>query len=146
MPVVQDYDAISDVPTEDAPEHGVICREGVVVSDVLHWVEDGDHVFRSTEFDVIAGDADLATAADKFVQNAEDLADFYVDARRDLTEIELEHAIRLLQRFTEIYRSENRLLEARSRRLSVLIAFLRLRSWRRAHDLHRGRFRPALTP
>lgn len=44
----------TSVPTEDAPEVGAIKLFGIKLSDGERWEQDGDYVFRSTEFDVIA--------------------------------------------------------------------------------------------
>ena len=76
-------------PTEHNPEEGQIVLFDVVLSDVEHWIEDGDHVFRSLEFDVIAGAPDLRAAVWQFITKASGFA-VYLDELEDLAENEHE--------------------------------------------------------
>lgn len=50
-------------PTAERPESGTIGSAGVPLFTVEHWLEDGDHVFRSTEFDMTIGAPDIGAAA-----------------------------------------------------------------------------------
>lgn len=56
-------------PTEEAPELGALELAGVMLTKGEHWVEDGDFVFRSTEFDVIAGAPTFDAALREFGAN-----------------------------------------------------------------------------
>lgn len=118
--------AAEQLPTKESPEHGAICLKGVVLSEVAYWVEDGDHVFRSTEFDLIAGDPDRDAAIGKFVDYARDLVGLYTDLDiEEVTPAELEIAMTLVSRLNAAYQQVTDELEAERRRLVV---FPRLRN------------------
>jgi hypothetical protein len=53
-------------PTEEAPELGRVVAAGVTVSEGLHWVEDGVHIIRSSEFDLMGQGDDLDEAVADF--------------------------------------------------------------------------------
>jgi hypothetical protein len=112
-------------PTEDAPEQGQIGWFGVVVSEVAHWVEDGDFVFRSLEFDVEAGDPELERAVSKFIDNTSDFR-AYLDALDDRGENEEEMLQLLNSRFSRIAGELERRERARQERL-INISFGRRR-------------------
>lgn len=107
-----------------AVEDGSIGAVGVVLSRVIHYVEDGMHVFRSTEFDIAAADEDRRTAVVKFVENAQDLVAFYRDLD-DRTNDELHTAFTLMSRFNEVDRI------TREREEHAVLSKLRHRSRRR---------------
>jgi hypothetical protein len=120
-------------PTEDAPEVGVIRiavgDQAVELSTVEHWVEDGLHVFRSTEFDCIAEGKDLASAVVTFIESAEDLfrlLDDLLDAGR-ATDDETRTLVKLSRRFFEV--SEAMEQEEARRALISLRRRLRRPQW-----------------
>ncbi len=119
--------------TAERPERGTISYAGVPMFDAEHWVEAGDHVFRSTEFDLIAGDPDIGRAVDKFVEGADDLWSF-LEEQENLTDGELELVSLLASRFHKVLHELDR--RERSRRL-IRISLPRqrgehLRTWRPA--------------
>jgi hypothetical protein len=118
-------------PTERAPEYGQIGWFDVVISEVEHWVEDGDFVFRSLEFDVIAGDPDLLRAVSKFVDNASDFRD-YLDGLGDRGENEDEMLRLLNSRFSRVARELER--QERMRRERFISVSLRRRGGRGDHS------------
>ncbi len=114
--------------TADHPEFGFIGMEGVVLSEVAYWLEDGHHVFRSTEYDVIVGDADKQTAIAAFVEATEDYADFLAQFESHTVE-DLTIATTIFKRLVEIYERAQARHHHRRTVLSVL---------RRGHDAARG--------
>jgi hypothetical protein len=88
----------------------------VPVSAAEHWEEDGVHVFRSLEFNVIAGHEDFNTAVDQFVEKAEDLWT-YLSELDGLTDNENETFLILSPRFRQILKVLERREEERLRRL-----------------------------
>src|SRR5436305_14740678 len=67
-------------PTHNTPEHGTILLGDIVLSHVAYWPEDGMHVFRSEEYDVLAAAESMEDAVRVFVQKSEDYAKFLSDA------------------------------------------------------------------
>lgn len=116
-------DTLSDLPTSESPEEGVLTFYDVEVFPALHWVEDGDHVFRSTEFDLLAADRDQYVAIQKFIEMAEDLADYHVDLMKAgrATDEEADIALQILSRINELLERQLRLakeqLQAQRRRV-----------------------------
>jgi hypothetical protein len=104
----------STLPREDAPEFGTIRLCGLLVSEVAYWFEDGDHVFRSMEFDLYAADSDRDVAIRKFIDNADDFAEALVDwdSEGSATPEEVGAARTLLSRLTAGYRAVSNKLEA----------------------------------
>jgi hypothetical protein len=90
-------------PTVDDPESGEIRVRGVILSAVAYWREDGVHVFRSTEYDVIAADEDRDTAARTFIEKSEDYAEFLSDSDGDPTEDDIAIATMIVHRLLEGY-------------------------------------------
>lgn len=115
-----------------APEYGVIGMEGLPLSTVAYWQEDGMHVFRSTEYDVVAADADKQAAILAFVQQSEDYASFLASfAERTVDDLTISTMI--LRRLLDIYERA----EAHRRRRLAILRHLRgrgghsaARSWR----------------
>jgi hypothetical protein len=135
---VQRGGAAVDGPTEDNPEIGAISVVGVpVFSPVQHWVEAGDHVFRSPELGVVAGDRDLRRAVDVFVGKVHDLRDFLNDLE-DPTDSERELLGAINARLAALTEAlERREEERRAKLISLSIGGMRrigrgqsLRSWR----------------
>lgn len=92
--------------------------QNVLISEVEHWVEDGLHVFRSTEFDCQSEHEDEGEALFAFLQSAEDLLRFLddlVDADR-ATRDEIRIMAKLSRRFYEVYAAQREELERRQRR------------------------------
>jgi hypothetical protein len=122
--------------TEASPEYGCVVAFDTIVSFAEHWEEDGVHVLRSLDFDVIAGDPDFDRAVDQFVEKAEDLWS-YLSGLETITENENETFLTLAPRFLEIYKELER-REARRRERVVSIDFSRLRQ-RGEHQLRNWR-------
>lgn len=125
-------------PTEATPDLGRITAFGVVVSEAQHWVEDGIHVLRSTEFDLVAGDADFQRAVDLFGEKTQDLFWYLADLPH-ITEVENDTFVLLAPRFMQIQQELER-REAQRRR--QLVSFPRLKR-RGAHDRN---WQPLSTP
>jgi len=121
-----------DRTAENLPEIGTICYANIPVFEVEHWIEDGDYVFRSTEFELVAGDADMATAVDRFVEGADDLWNA-LEEQDDLTANELELVSLLASRFRRVlHELEKREEQRRHRRISISLhrqRGQRLRTW-----------------
>jgi hypothetical protein len=128
-------------PTEVSPDYGGVQIIGLPVGAAEHWVEDGIHVIRGSEFDVIAGDPDFQTAVEKFGEKAEDLW-IYLGNQEHLTENENDTFLVLAARFSAIYKELGR-LEAKRRQqvLSINLARLRQRG-----EQHLRNWQPHSTP
>jgi hypothetical protein len=113
------------LPSEDAPVLGRAKWLGVPISEGERWVEDDVHVIRSTEVDVIAGDADFQQAVEQFIRKVEDLF-HYLSTVEELSDNENETYLRLAPRFLKVYKELERREEERRRRL-ISISFGRLR-------------------
>lgn len=107
-----------------------------IVSFAEHWVEDGAHVIRSLDFDVIAGDPDFQRAIDQFVEKAEDLWS-YLSGLEVISENENEMFLTMAPRFLKIYKElERREARRRERLISINLGRVRqrgqhsLRNWR----------------
>jgi hypothetical protein len=121
------------VPPAEHPERGAISYAGAVF-DVEHWVEGGEHVFRSTEFDLTVGDPDIRHAVDKFVEGADDLWSF-LEEQEKLTEGELELVSLLASRFREVLHELDRRERSPKRLIRISLPRQRgehLRTWRPA--------------
>jgi hypothetical protein len=142
--------AATPSPTAEAPDAGMVCVHGVRLSSAVRWIEGGEHVIRSTEFDLLASGQALEDAVNAFVDNAEDQVRFVADLIRQerATEHEVEAASLLMQRFLSAYEHiEQELQEAyRPRRMLSL----RRRHRKRGNGHHaRGRYqssRPTSSP
>jgi hypothetical protein len=128
-------------PTEEAPEYGCVVAFDTIVSFAEHWEEDGVHVIRSLDFDVVAGDEDFHKAIDQFVEKAEDLWS-YLSGLETISENENETFLTLAPRFLKIYKELER-REANRRQRVVSVNFGRLRQ-RGEHHLRN--WRPQSTP
>lgn len=106
-------ETLADLPVSESPEEGVLTFYGVEVFPALYWVEDGDHVFRSTEFDLLAADRDQYVAIQKFIEMAEDLAGYYSDLTKAgrATEAEADIALEILSRINEVLQQQLRLAQ-----------------------------------
>ncbi len=87
--------------------------------EVLHWQEDGDLVFRSTEFDILAAAPTREQAILQFLENAEDLLSHLQELRDagGATEHEIETAAALASRFDPVRRYLQDEYDRESRRL-----------------------------
>ena len=139
-----DSERIEAPLTEGAPDPGCAVSFGILVSEGEHWVEEGVHVIRSTEFDVIAGDPDFDRALDQFVDKHEDLWG-YLSGLEELTDNENETFLKLAPRFLAIHRElERREEERRKRRISVSFgAFRRRHRGNTLHGWQQGSSTPA---
>jgi hypothetical protein len=122
--------------TEASPEYGRISVFDITVSFAEHWVEDGIHVLRSTDFDLIAGDADFQKAVDQFVEKAEDLWS-YLSNLETISDNENEMFLEMAPRFLKIYKELER-RESTRRESVISINFGRLRQ-RGDHSLRNWR-------
>lgn len=120
-------------PSAENPLIGTIGMFNQVISKAAYWVEDGDHVFRSLEFDVIAGAPTRDEAVIRFLDKAEDLASLIASLPEDdLTVEEVHTALTILSRFTAAYHTALR--QERSRLLKLKLR----RLLGRRPDPHRG--------
>jgi hypothetical protein len=104
-------------PTEEAPEHGRVVAAGVTVSDGVHWLEDGVHVIRSSEFDLMGQGDDLDDAVTDFIGQALDLL-WYLNGeieRDEATDHEIRLAGVLGARLAQAYRQVSEEREAREK-------------------------------
>ena len=125
--------------TENTAQDGcVMLAGGIALSRASRWFEDGLHVIRSLEFDLMAEDPDPAHVVDVFVENAQDLAMALVElqTRGEATEHETETLAVLSQRFFEAAQSMER---ARERRR------IQIRLRQRGHH-HSGQWRQQTRP
>lgn len=111
------------------PEFGEIGVDGLTLSAVAYWQEDGMHVFRSTEYDVIASNENKQVAILAFVQQSEDYANFLASFGEHTVE-DLTISTMILRRLLDIH---ERAQEHRRRRLAIV---RHLRS--RGHSVVRG--------
>jgi hypothetical protein len=129
-------------PTAEVPELGVIAiavgGSVVPISQVEHWVEDGLHVFRSTEFDCMATDEDLCKTVEAFIETAEDLYRFYddlVDAER-ATPDEVRTLAVLSRRFYDVYSAQAKALRGHKRRVLMRPRDFHDLTWQRQTTHH----------
>lgn len=113
------------VPTEDAPDHGQIChmRYNVVLCDTVYWVDEGIHVVRAEDFDLLAVGHDRLEAVQRLVEEAYSLFEALgelVDSD-EITEAERALFVRIGEPFVEAHRLNEK------RRRALLIDFPRLR-------------------
>ena len=124
-------------PTVEHPEQGVIGSAGVPLFPVEHWVEDGEHVFHSSEFDLVVGDADFDAAIEKFIEGADDLWGF-LEEQKNLTEGEIELVSLIASRFRALLQELERRERARRRPLITIRlprrGVERLGTWRPANQ------------
>lgn len=76
---------------------------GAMLSGAAYWFEDGLHVFRSTEYDVIAADEDKDTAARIFVEKSEDYGKFLAEPEGQPTFEDLGVATLIMSRLIQGY-------------------------------------------
>jgi hypothetical protein len=130
-----------DRPTPDHPEIGMIGIAGLPTFEVEHWLEDGDYIFRSTEFELVAGAADMPSAIDRFVEGADDLWSI-LEEQDDLTANELELVSLIASRFRRVLHELERQDQERRRRLiSISLPRQRgqkLRTWHPTHQIQSG--------
>lgn len=129
--MTDEIDNMSRYLTEESPEYGFVTALDIVISAAEHWIEDGVHVLRSTEFDVTAGDPDFRTAIEVFGQKTEDLW-AYLGELDGLTENENETFLVLAPRFREVLQELERREQVRRRKIvSVTLRRRRdhLRDW-----------------
>jgi hypothetical protein len=114
-------------PTEEAPELGHVVAAGVNISEGLHWLEDGVHVIRSSEFDLMGQGDDLDEAVDSFVGQALDLLWYFNEEieRGEATDHEIRLAGVLGGRLAQAYRhvSEERAGEEKQREPFITLSF-----------------------
>jgi hypothetical protein len=107
MAKVVDVDVRDAALSEDAPGLGTVECWGVSLTEAERWVEDGEWVIRSREFDVLGAGATFEDALERFGDNIIDFA-VYLAELDDLGENEEEmlHALgprvlRLAQKIKE---------------------------------------------
>ena len=125
----------SALPTEDVPEYGRVTTAGIVLSEAAHWIEEGAHVIRSSEFELIGEGDDLEEAVRDFVGHALDLVDYLKTEieRGEATEREVRVAGLLGARLGQAYRQVAAEQEELERQRDRFIAI----SWRRRHKRQR---------
>lgn len=122
-------------PTEAEPETGAVTFhigvEEVVLSEGVRWIEpDGCHVFRSLEFDVVAGARTFEEALSKFIDGIFEFA-VYLGELEDPAENEEEMLHQLAPRLFRMSREVERCLESDRKRPLVS---LNLRSRRHGRE------------
>jgi hypothetical protein len=126
----EDNDRFSGLTEQTAELGCILTPQGVTLALAERWYEDGLHVIRSTEFDLIAEHEDPATVVDIFVDNLVDyalgLSELQVSG--DITEHEQQTLALIAPRFYEAARQTD--LENRRRRVRV---HLRQRDQRTGH-------------
>lgn len=136
-----DSDPTQTSPTEDTPELFSIVHVEfpIKLCSVEHWVEDGMHVVRAEDFELIAMADSVEDAIALFVEDAYSLWNALGElVRRDeATERERELFHRLAGPIIDAFRRER---EAEARRRARFIDFPRLR---RRGDHSRGDWRTA---
>jgi len=100
-----DVRAELDAPTEASPEFGTLRHHGVALTQGAYWQDDeGNHVFRSLEFDVRGEGSSKNEAFEQFTQNVEDLVVYLGEVGADLTDHEREEFIVLAERFLQAWK------------------------------------------
>lgn len=97
---------VPDQPQDISSEHGELVNHGVTITHGVYWIDDGNHVFRSTQFDVF-GEGDTRQAAlDVFSDNMYDhLEHLYELVRSEqATAHELEAFVILSERYIDATR------------------------------------------
>jgi len=122
--------------SEASPEYGCVMVFDTIVSFAEHWEEDGTHVLRSLDFDVVAGNEDFQRAIDQFVEKSEDLWS-YLSGLETISDNENEMFLKMAPRFLNIYKELER-REASRRESIISINFGRLRQ-RGEHSLRNWR-------
>jgi hypothetical protein len=113
-------------PTETDAEFGEVVMFGVTLTEAERWVEDGEHVVRSTEFGVVAGAPTLPDAVDRLCETLKDLADHITaEPMAELTPEELERATTLYHRLADAYETGRntfeRMLNNKRRAAAILV-------------------------
>jgi hypothetical protein len=93
-------------PSESHPELGSVALYGVAVSAAVYFLgEDGEHVVRSTEFDLHGDGDDLQKALAQFDGVASDYPGYIAEdaAAGDATEYELRQGVLLGRRLSDAY-------------------------------------------
>jgi hypothetical protein len=116
-------------PSESHPEVGSVALHGVAVSAAVYFLgEDGEHVVRSTEFDLYGDGDDLQEALAQFVGVASDYLGYIAEeaGAGDATEYELRQGVLLGRRLSDGYAAG-----ARRAATSAIAATLRAARLRR---------------
>jgi hypothetical protein len=123
------------VPTEEAPDPGRVVAAGVTLSEGMHWLEDGAHVIRSSEFELIGEGDDLDEAVRSFIGHALDLLAYLTEEieRGEATDHEVRVAGVLGARLAQAYRQVSEDREAQEKQREPFIAL----SFRRRHKRQR---------
>ncbi len=122
--------------TEGQPSVGAVYLGSVELSRAERWVEDGQHVIRSAEFDCIAEGADVDQVVVAFVDNAFDLMCMLIEAQGagEATDGERETLELLQSRFARAAWGERQKAARRRKVISQM---------RRRGEPHWGRRSPA---
>jgi hypothetical protein len=144
--------------TADAPNEGALVMtvdgdqsEQVVLTNALHWQEDGEHIISSTEFQVASSGETFADAylqmVDNLLQEALSLGKLIEDA--EAAPNEREEALALFTRFQQMIAMEERaqrrqeeeeaarLAKHRRRRRKRAVHATRSRQWQIRSSAHR---------
>jgi len=111
-------------PTEEAPDFGRVVAAGVTLSEGMHWLEEGAHVIRSSEFELIGEGDDLDEAVRSFIGHALDLLAFLTEEieRGEATNHEVRVAGVLGARLAQAYRQVSEDREAQENQRGPFIA------------------------
>jgi hypothetical protein len=96
--------------TEEAPEHGCLGIFDVILSSANRWMENGVHVIRSTEFELVGEGESLQDAVQDFVGHAIDYQSYLATLieREEATEHEIRVAGQLGPRLARAYEATAR--------------------------------------
>jgi hypothetical protein len=127
-----------DAPTEEAPDLGCVVAAGVTLSEGMHWLEDGAHVIRSSEFELIGEGDDLDEAVRSFIGHALDLLAYLTEEieRGEATDHEIRVAGVLGSRLAQAYRkvSEDREAQEKQREPFIALSFGRRHKRQRLNE------------
>jgi hypothetical protein len=142
--------------TADNPNEGAVCLmidekgEIIKLTDALHWIEDGEHIISSTEFQVASSGASFSDAflqmMDNLIQEARSLGKLIEDA--NAAQNEREEALTLFTRLQELVEAEEKAqrrqeeaaqshTRRRRRRDSAGSYTIRSRRWQTQHRTQR---------
>lgn len=112
------------LPTEEAPELGRVVAAGITLSEGTHWLEDGAHVIRSSEFELMGEGEDLDDAVRDFIGHALDLVSYLTAEieRGEATDHEIRVAGVLGARLAQAYQQVTADREEQDKRREPLIA------------------------
>jgi hypothetical protein len=120
-------------PTETLPARSEVSLFGVPIGYAWYWIEEDEHVLRSSEVDIVVSDPDEVEALRKLGESLEDWAAWIAEEDDDqVTVDELRLALTILTRFRAAYQAhiDHEQQEARRRTLINIFTGRRRRAMR----------------